>query len=369
MKLSPKARYQARLAEPGFVADPNQQQAIDALEALYQALQQPGNPRGLYLWGDVGRGKTMLMDLFFAALPEGMAVRQHFHHFMKWLHRALNDHAGQADPLVAIANELGKSCKVLCFDEFFVADIGDAMLIQRLFQALFAKGLVLVATSNIAIGGLFQQALQRERFAPGIALLTRHCQELHLDGGDDHRLRHLRRVQTCFAPGQADFAALFAALEQAPDNRRHIRLCGRELAVRAVGRRSVWMDFATLCGGPRSALDYIDLAGQFRQVLVSQVPVLGGKAHEWIKARGTEDGAEATQTGERQVFYAEGDDPARRFISLVDELYDRHVALYLEVPLPLANLYQGETLNFEFRRTLSRLTEMQSAEYLDNGLG
>ncbi|WP_115717317.1 cell division protein ZapE [Gallaecimonas mangrovi] len=368
MTLSPLQRYQAQLNTPGFAADAAQAAAAKALETLYQQLKEGSASKGLYLWGDVGRGKTMLMDWFYDALPPAQTRRQHFHHFMKWLHQQLNLHSGQQEPLAAIASELSRSCKVLCFDEFFVSDIGDAMLIRRLFESLFAKGLVLVATSNVAIDNLFQQALQRERFLPGIALLKHHCQALHLEGGADHRLRHLSVIKTCFRPGEEDFTELFSRLEPRPQQRQHVQLCGRTLDAIKCGEQTVWMDFQVLCNGPRSALDYIDLASQFRQVLVTGVPLLGGRAHEWIKARGTEDGVVATETGERHIIYAEGDDPARRFISLVDELYDQGVALYLETQLPPAELYQGDTLNFEYRRTLSRLTEMQSAQYLENGL-
>ncbi|WKE65097.1 cell division protein ZapE [Gallaecimonas kandeliae] len=362
--MSPLERYQAQLQAPNFAADPAQQQAALALDALHSQLLAGARPKGLYLWGDVGRGKTMLMDLFHAALPEGQKRRMHFHRFMAWVHEELRSESGHAEPLRLIARRLAKGCKVLCFDEFFVSDIGDAMILARLFEALFDEGLVLVATSNIPIGRLYENGLQRDRFLPGIALLLAHCEELHLDGGEDHRLRHLRFQKTCFLPGEADFKELFQRLEPGAASQDPLGVCGRPIPVIRAGRQAAWFDFEALCGGPRSALDYIELAGRFRTLLVTGVPLLGGEAKEWIKARGTEDGVEAIATGERQVRYAVGDDPARRFIALVDELYDQQVALYLEAAAPPAELYLGGALTFEYRRTQSRLTEMQSAEYL-----
>ncbi|EKE69907.1 cell division protein ZapE [Gallaecimonas xiamenensis] len=364
MSQTPAQRYQALLAGAGFAPDPAQAQAVTALNQLYQALKTPGQPLGLYLWGDVGRGKTMLMDLFFEALDDSLKLRLHFHRFMAWVHEELRQEAGHAEPLALIAKRLRQRCRVLCFDEFFVSDIGDAMLLTRLFQALFAEGLVLVATSNIPMQRLYENGLQRDRFLPGIALLQRHCRQLHLDGGLDHRLRHLKVVPTCFAPGQGHFAALFTQMTGQAPQAGQLLLCNRPVPTLGLADGVAWFDFKALCEGPRSALDYIALAGQVKLVLLSGVPLLGGQAKEWIKARGTEDGVEATATGERRVHYAVGDDPARRFISLVDELYDQKVALCLEAPAPPAALYQGGALAFEFRRTQSRLVEMQSSDYL-----
>jgi len=370
------SRYQQLLTQDNFVPDPAQLGAVSLLADVADRLTlQPQTPiKGVYLWGDVGRGKTFLMDLFYDSITEQPKLRLHFHHFMARMHRELNLESGHSEPLTRIAKRLAKQCRVLCFDEFFVSDIGDAMILGRLFEALFDCGVTLVATSNIAIADLYQGGLQRQRFEPTIALLLQHTTSYHLDGDDDHRLRHLDYHQTYFellpdamAPR---FSKLFNQLngdgtsEQSPLN-----ILGRDIEVVRQGINVVWLSFDAICNGPRCALDYIELAAQFDTVLISDVPVLGGECRTWIRARGTEDGAEATLTGERQLSYAGQDDPARRFISLVDELYDQNIKLYLGAQVAPAQLYSGGALSFEFRRTLSRLTEMQSLQYLERAAG
>lgn len=377
---TPLAIYQAKI---GFelIEDPAQAQAVLALDKLYQQIigRTDAQPlKGLYLWGDVGRGKTFLMDLFFDALPQQGKLRLHFHRFMARVHQALKEHAGQRDPLKLIAKNLAKECKVLCFDEFFVSDIGDAMILAGLFETLFAQGVVLVATSNIPIERLYENGLARHRFLPCIAQLLAHTQMLHLNGEQDHRLHALNTEPSAQAitaisnhiglSGTLDFDGIFTTLTQGANTvqTRTLRVCQRDIpVVRATAEGQLpsvaWFDFYALCDGPRSQLDYIEIASRFKIVMLSGVPKLGGEVKSWIRARGTEDGTgenQAAATGERQLSYAANDDPARRFISLIDELYDQDASLYLSCDVPLMDLYQGGALSFEFRRTYSRLIEM-----------
>ena len=394
--LAPLERYYKQLEQQGFVVDTAQQHAVEQLDHLYVQLQQPKQPwkgklslatkepiKGLYLWGDVGRGKTFLMDLFYESLPDERKLRLHFHRFMARIHKELNTESGHADPLKLIAKRLAKECKVLCFDEFFVSDIGDAMILGRLFTALFENGLILVATSNIPIERLYWNGLQRQRFEPAIQLLLQQTEEIHLNGDEDHRLRHLQHQQTYFLSSETQFKILFQELTEPPTEQTvasttiqenfqedipstpALLVCKRPIDVIELSSHVVWFNFDALCNGPRSPLDYIELASRFSSILVSGIPLLGGECRGWIKARGTEDGSfETTETGERKLSYARQDDPARRFISLVDEFYDRRVNLYLSADVPLEYLYSGGSLSFEFKRTYSRLVEMQSMEYL-----
>ncbi|MEJ6518736.1 cell division protein ZapE [Shewanella bicestrii] len=377
---SPQAIYQAKIGAE-LIEDPAQAQAVLALDKLYQQIigRTDAQPiKGLYLWGDVGRGKTFLMDLFFDALPQQGKLRLHFHRFMARVHQALKEHAGQRDPLKLIAKNLAQECKVLCFDEFFVSDIGDAMILAGLFETLFAQGVVLVATSNIPIERLYENGLARHRFLPCIALLQAHTQMLHLNGEQDHRLHALNHEPSAEAiaatskniglTGTLDFEAIFTALTHGAPvlEASTLRICQRDISVvRATAEDQqssvAWFDFHALCDGPRSQLDYIEIASRFKVLMLSNVPRLGGEVKGWIRARGTEDGTgdnQAATTGERQLSYAANDDPARRFISLIDELYDQEVSLYLSCDVPLSELYQGGALCFEFRRTYSRLIEM-----------
>lgn len=402
---TPLSVYRAKLGTE-LVTDDSQLQAVLALDALYQHLNHnPSTPvasantaKGLYLWGDVGRGKTYLMDLFFECVKQ-TKLRLHFHRFMARIHQELRQHAGQRDPLSLIAKNIAKECQVLCFDEFFVSDIGDAMLLAGLFESLFAQGVILVATSNIPIERLYENGLARHKFLPCIALLQTHTISLHLDGEQDHRLHSLNQpldIPTTAVniglKGEMDFNAIFNQLTHNATEitapylvvcNRHIPLIRatindnssraqrpnqenntltREPTAKAPFKHSVaWFDFYALCDGPRSQLDYIDIASRFQTIMLSGVPRLDGEIKNWIRARGTEDGTgenQAASTGERTLAYAASDDPARRFISLIDELYDQNVRLYLSCDVPLAELYQGGALSFEFRRTYSRLVEM-----------
>lgn len=381
---SPLAVYQSQMGTK-LIDDPAQLQAITALDTLFKQLTQqdqtvPSSIKGLYLWGDVGRGKTFLMDLFYDCLPVAGKLRLHFHRFMARIHQALSQQTGQQDPLVVIANELAQECRILSFDEFFVADIGDAMILAGLFESLFKQGVVLVATSNIPIERLYENGLARHKFLPCIALLQQHTQALHLAGEQDHRLHCLQTLEGDAGQNavsnyigvnkQLDFAAIFTALTQTTKstsiNTTSIKICHRDIPIiRAtdsnIADSVVWLDFYVLCDGPRSQLDYMEIATSFNTVMLSGVPQMGGKVRGWIKARGTEDGIgdnQANSTGERIVSYSVNDDMARRFISLIDELYDQKVRLYVSTEVPLTELYLEGALIFEFRRTYSRLIEM-----------
>lgn len=359
--MTPGERYASDLEREGFRHDAAQAEAVALLDDLHARLLEPvdepglgarlrgllGAPaprepvRGLYLWGGVGRGKTYLMDLFFECLPFEEKVRMHFHRFMRRTHEALGQLAGTSDPLVAVAERMASEARVICFDEFFVSDITDAMILAELFDALFARGVTLVATSNVEPKNLYRDGLQRRRFLPAIDLIERHCLILHMDGGTDHRLRALEQAELYHCPldagAETSLAASFEAL--APEIGRRdvtIEIEGRPIPARAECEDVVWFDFAALCDGPRSQNDYIEIAREYHAVLVSGVP----------------------------RFTTAIEDQARRFIALVDEFYDRGVKLILSAEAPIPELYDGQRLVFEFERTASRLLEMQSHDYL-----
>jgi cell division protein ZapE len=297
--------------------------------------------RGLYMWGGVGRGKTFLMDLFFQSLPFKSKQRQHFHRFMQWVHEQLKKHADHADPLKTIAQKLAAKTRVLCFDEFFVADIADAMLLGTLFTELFANGVTLVATSNIPPEQLYKDGLQRARFLPAIKQIKEHVEVFKLDVGSDYRLRVLERAMGWFdatlPTTHAAFEALFEACASEPgEANATFPLNHRKVHAERRGHDVIWFTFKQLCDGPRSQADYIELARCYHTVLLSDVPVL-----------------DTTQ-----------ENAARRFISLVDEFYDRNVNLVVSGCAPLPDIYQGVAFKFEFERAQSRLVEMQSKEYM-----
>lgn len=297
--------------------------------------------RGLYLWGSVGRGKTFLMDLFFDTLETPHKRRVHFHRLMSEVHQQL---AGLPDveyPLQQVAKSIARNVRVLCFDEFFVHDIGDAMILAGLLDGLFQRGVTLVATSNLAPGDLYRDGLQRERFLPAIRLLETHTRVVRLDAGPDYRLRLLESAGTLFSTSDSDvevkLSEYFDRIAPGADrDPRSLTINGRPvLAVRATSS-AAWFEFAALCEGPRSTEDYIEIAHCFKTVVIANVPVLDRR----------------------------NEDAARRFIALVDEFYERRVKLILSTDAGIENLYQGSRLGFEFQRTVSRLTEMQSQDYL-----
>jgi cell division protein ZapE len=361
---TPLERYQTDLQRDGFVEDSAQREAVLALDELHRALTlaerewrartpllvwwqrlrgkpAPAPVKGLYLWGGVGRGKTWLVDMFHDCLPFERKLRVHFHRFMQRVHAELTELEGTTDPLLAIADKLAVEVRVICFDEFFVSDITDAMILGGLMEALFERGVSLVATSNIVPDDLYRDGLQRQRFLPAIELVKQHTRVLNVDAGVDYRLRALEQAELYHWPLDAgaeySLKRSFDSLVPEPGQAwERIEINGRYLSSRWVADDVVWFEFAELCDGPRSQNDYIELARIYHAVLLANVPQLG-------RAR---------------------DDQTRRFINLVDEIYDRNVKLVMSAEVALEELYTGGGLEFEFRRTVSRLQEMQSHEYL-----
>lgn len=362
-KQSPLQAYQQALAD-GFIEDPAQRHAVEVLEQCYQALQHsPAEAGSVYLYGRVGRGKTWLMDQFYNNLTVP-ARRQHFHRFMQDVHQRLFRLVGHADPLAIIADELSSEIKVLCFDELFVSDIADAMILGGLFQALFARGLVIVATSNQPPEELYNDGFNRERFLPAIAAMQQHMQLVAVDGEQDHRLHGGPQVQRYWIkePGQTSaFDQLFTELTVGQTTMTgQLNLGTRRLMTRAYSDTAVWCEFADICEQPFAAQDFIALCDRFNTLLLSSVPVLGGQPQTVKIARGTEDAVQQVIAGDRVLpMLAKNDDNVRRFIALIDECYDRRVPVYIEAQVPLEELYTDGYLAFAFRRTYSRLKEMQ----------
>jgi cell division protein ZapE len=355
----PLSLYRQRVERGEISRDAAQTHAVEALDRLYRDLRSAtphrgwrakvaklagkrATPvRGLYLWGSVGRGKTFLMDLFFNALPFADKRRQHFHRFMATVHERLKAHRNIENPLELVAEEIASDTRVICFDEFAVTDIADAMLLGNLFAGLFSRGVTLAATSNVLPDQLYAGGLQRQRFLPTIALLKEHCEVLHVDGGVDYRLRALERADVYQTPpgSLADqrLTEFFEAI--APDegdDGGSLELLGRHIEYRRSADGVIWFDFEKICDGPRSQDDYIELSRLYQTVLVSDVP----------------------------RFDTTLENQARRFMALVDEFYDRRVKLILSAAAPATELYRGERLKQEFQRTQSRLQEMQSHDYL-----
>lgn len=313
--------------------------AISKVSAIFSRRKSP--EKGLYFWGGVGRGKTYLMDMFFDELPFDNKMRLHFHRFMHQLHEQLNAHSGQKNPLLRIADEIAEATCVICFDEFFVSDITDAMLLGGLFEALFDRGVTLVATSNIPPEKLYWNGLQRSRFLPAIEQIKRHTLIVNVDSGVDYRLRTLEKADIFHCPH--DKAAvdnlnqsftLLATEENKAD--KSIEVEHRLIETVRLAEGIVWFQFKAICETARSHTDYIELSRCFHTVMVSEIPQL----------------------------IAKDDAAARRFISLVDEFYERNVKLMITAAVELESIYQGQQLSFEFKRTLSRLQEMQSHDYL-----
>lgn len=366
-RLSPQAAYdQARAT--GFVEDPAQRRAVEALEALYQALENGrGEPRGLYLWGRVGRGKTWLMDSFYRGLSVP-ARRQHFHHFMRWVHRRQFQLTGTPAPLRQLAAELAAEVRVLCLDELFVNDIADAMLLGGLLTALFEQGVIMVVTSNQAPEQLYADGFNRERFVPAVEALSHYLHVLALDGPQDHRQHPGEAEPRYWVQSDGEASALAAVFDRLasgqPVHREPIRLGHRDIAVLGVSQRVLWCRYEALCEAPLAAIDFIDLCDRFDQVLLEGVPRLDQGPLTRDIARGTEDASQQVAAGDRQLpTLTRQDDGVRRFIALVDECYDRGVPLYISAAVPMDELYRQGHLAFPFRRTLSRLGEMQLARF------
>ncbi len=336
---SPLERYQQAIVQDGFLPDAAQQRAVAGLQACHEALVSGADlPLGVYLWGPVGRGKTWLMDLFHASLTVP-SRRQHFHHFMRWVHIRLFQLNGTADPLKALAKELSEEIRVLCFDELFVGDIGDAIILGRLFQVLFEHGVVIVATSNQPPEQLYADGFNRERFLPAIDAIVEHMHVLNVDGGADHRLRPGAALQRYWIAPSDSGSALVATFEALVDGAFSIEplvLSRRQLDVVRRSESVLWCRFADLCEQPFSALDFIELCDRFAAILIGDVPRLGGTQRDGRIARGTEDGAARVAAGDRQLpRLAARDDAVRRFIALVDECYDRRIPLYIEAEVAL----------------------------------
>jgi cell division protein ZapE len=351
-----RAVFDAHLAARGYRADPSQLAALQRLErldhdwraykaqrsnALKKLLARPRVPRGVYLWGGVGRGKSFLMDAFHAAVPVVRKTRVHFHEFMRGVHRELDAVKGTAEPLDEVARRIARRHRLICFDEFHVSDIADAMILHRLLSKLFEQNVGLVMTSNYAPDGLYPDGLHRDRMLPAIALLKERLDVVHLGGGVDYRKRAMEHIETYLTPAgpaaEAKLAAAFERIAETDDEEPMLEIEARRIRARRRAGGVVWFDFAVLCGGPRSHADYLEIAAQFHTVLLSGVPrMAAGQASE-----------------------------ARRFTWLVDVLYDHRIHLLVSAEAPPAELYTAGALSHEFARTASRLTEMQSREYIE----
>lgn len=360
MTPTPLNRYLEDLQQPEFVEDAAQRLAVENLQRLFDDLIEHKPPptsllqkiglkkttavtpeKGLYFWGGVGRGKTYLVDTFYDCLPFEEKLRMHFHRFMQRIHHERKELSEQQDPLAIIAQRLAQETRILCFDEFVVNDVADAVILVKLLEKLFAYGVTFVATSNVEPKELYKGGLQRDLFLPAIDLIYKHTDVLNIDSGVDYRLRFLDKAETYFYPlnDEAQRGMLFNFTHLAPDHGvQHgvMNVEGRDLEYIRRADGVIWFSFLELCDGPRSQNDYIEIARCFHSVLLSNVPVLD-KLHE---------------------------DQARRFINLVDVLYDHSVKLIISAAASATELYIGSKVQFEFQRTSSRLQEMQSHDYL-----
>jgi cell division protein ZapE len=344
------------LAARGYTLDAAQEAAAERLQRLFEdwaeykarrsnaltrMLRRPPIPRGVYLWGGVGRGKSFLMDAFFADVPLIRKTRLHFHEFMRGVHHDLDELKGTENPLDAVAERIARRFRLICFDEFHVSDIADAMILHRLLVRLFDLGVGFVMTSNYPPDGLYPDGLHRDRVLPAIELLKEQLDVLNVDGGIDYRQRTMERIDTYLTPlneaSEIRLAQSFEQIAEAEDDDPVMLIEARKIRARRRAGGAVWFDFAVLCGGPRSQNDYLEIAARFHTVFLSNVPQMS-----------------AGQSSE-----------ARRFTWLVDVLYDHRVKLLLSAAVAPEQLYVAGVLAGEFHRTASRLTEMQSREYLD----
>lgn len=357
-RLDVVALYQQSLAKRGFVSDAAQWRAVERLQRLYdewtaykarrnsalkRMLVKPSLPRGVFLWGGVGRGKSFLMDSFYLCVPLVRKRRVHFHHFMREIHRELHEVKGMLDPIAVVAARTAKRYRLICFDEFHVSDIADAMILGRFLDQVMERGVVFCMTSNYAPDQLYPHGLQRERFLPTIELIKSRMDVLEVDAGNDYRRRALEQVRVYHTPlGPAAEAALeeiFAGLRDVEEETHPLDVEGRQIRYRKRAGGLVWFDFDVLCGGARSYTDYVDLTKRFHTVILSGIPRISAK----------------------------NADSARRFTWLVDVFYDERIKLICSAETVPEALYadgaKGETASVEFSRTVSRLTEMQSIDY------
>ena len=348
--------YDQALLRRGFQADVAQRNAVMRLQQAYDEwveykaqranaflrfLSPPEIPRGVYMWGGVGRGKSFLMDSFYSVVPVVRKTRVHFHEFMRSVHRELDELKMIADPLDEVALRIAKKYRLICFDEFHVTDIADAMILYNLLRALFQNGVSFIITSNFDPDTLYPDGLHRDRMLPTIELLKEKLDIMNVDGGNDYRKRALTQVNAYHTPLDAQageaLRTAFARIVETSDENPLINVEGRQLrALRRAGG-VIWLDFATLCGGPRSQNDYLEIASRFHTVVLSDMPVMS-------VGMGSE---------------------ARRFIWLIDVLYDHKVKLIISAAVEMDKLYTDGALLMEFQRTVSRLIEMQSAEYME----
>jgi len=353
--MSVRAVYEQELKARGYQADPAQLRGVAALErcctewagykgqrsnALKKLINRPPIPKGVYMYGGVGRGKSFLMDCFFQAVPVVRKTRLHFHEFMREVHRELAELQGTVNPLDALGARIARRYRLICFDEFHVADITDAMILHRLLVALFENGVGFVTTSNFRPDDLYPNGLHRDRLLPAIDLLNEKLDVISVDNGTDYRRRTMEQVRLYHTPlgpeADAEMNEAFTQLAESHDENQVLHIEHREIRARRKAGGVVWFDFKTLCGGPRSQNDYLEIATQFHTVLLSDVPRMSARLAS----------------------------EARRFTWLVDVLYDRRVKLILSAAAPADELYTEGPLAHEFPRTVSRLMEMQSAEFL-----
>ncbi|SNS58749.1 cell division protein ZapE [Noviherbaspirillum humi] len=349
--------YEHALAQRGYQSDEAQRRAVERLQQAYddwvayksqrsnklmRIITRPQVPRGVYMWGGVGRGKSFLMDSFYSVVPVHRKTRLHFHEFMRGVHRELDELKGMADPLLEVARRIAKKYRLICFDEFHVSDIADAMILYNLLKALFENGVSFIMTSNYVPDALYPEGLHRDRILPAIGLLKDKLDILNVDAGLDYRKRALEQVEAYHTPlgAEADRALrhAFAAIAETEDEDPRIHIEAREIkALRRAGG-VVWFDFATLCGGPRSQNDYLELSSRFHTIVLSGIPRMS-----------------AAMSSE-----------ARRFTWLIDVLYDHKVKLLMSAEVEPEELYTEGMLANEFHRTVSRIIEMQSHEYMES---
>ena len=342
--------YEQSLAKRGFVKDSAQWRAVERLQRLYEEwtaykakrsnalrrlLVKPPLPKGVYLWGPVGRGKSFLMDAFYLCVPLVRKRRVHFHHFMREIHREMNEVKGTEDPIAEVAERTARRYRLICFDEFHVSDIADAMILGRYLEQAMARGVEFVMTSNYHPDALYPNGLQRERFLPAIEFIKSHLDIVGVDNGTDYRRLKMEKLQVYHVGNETSFASIFSDLKDVEEEKHPLDVEGRQIPYRKRAGGLVWFDFQALCGGPRSYADYVDLARRFHTVMLSGVPRMSARQS----------------------------DAARRFTWLIDVLYDEHIKLVLSAEAPPEDLFTEGENAADFQRTVSRLHEMQSAEY------